>query len=344
MLPDPPSYCSRCVLPATFPGITFDAAGRCPSCQAAEDADAVDRARTQLRERMEAAIAASRGQGAYDCIVAFSGGKDSSYTLQRLVRTYGLRCLAVMVDNGFIADQARANGAAVTAALGVDLLCFRPAPSFMTRLYRTSATTGGVQTPASIKRASALCTSCISLINTLMVTFALQYEAPLIAGGYIGGQVPKDMALLDLNLIQQERMRAPQRARYTDLFGPAAGNFFFIRQSLLQRSSTHRVTVINPMLTEAVRKEEILATIQELGWRPTVDTGRHSSNCRLNDLGIALHYRQHGFHPYVLEVAEQVRYGLLDRTEALALVQDIPEFATLTSQMEQIGLDLDDLA
>lgn len=335
--------CTRCILPATFPNITFDAAGLCTYCQMALDPNALDRERHQLRGRMEAAIEQNRGKGEYDCIVAFSGGKDSSYTLMRLVQTYGLKCLAVTIDNGFIAEQARHNCHTVTEALGVDFTFFRPAPDFMANMYRTSVTTGGVQTPASIKRASAICNSCISLINNLMVKFAVQYEAPLIAGGYIGGQVPKNMAVLDLNLIQQERMRASQREKYADLFGPAASQFFFIRQSLLQKQPEGRVLVINPMLTIAIREDEIIAAIRPLGWMPTNDTGRNSSNCRLNDLGIAIHYHKHKFHPYAFEIAEQVRYGLMSRAEALNKVQEIPAFANLSQQMSKIGITEHDL-
>lgn len=343
MLADGLRCCTRCVLPATFPGISFDAAGVCSYCLAAADQLEMAEERRRLRTRLEEAIAASRGQGEYDCIVAFSGGKDSTYTLQQLVRTYQLKCLAVTIDNGFVAEQARQNCQTVTAALGVDFMFFRPAPDFMARMYRTSVTGGGVQTPASIKRASAICNSCISLINNLMVKFALQHGAPLIAGGYIGGQVPKNMAVLDLNLIQQERMRAPHREQYTQLFGPAAAQFFFIRESLLEQQPAGRVTVINPMLTVALSEQEIIAAIGELGWTPTTDTGRHSSNCRLNDLGIAIHFRQHGFHPYVFEVAEQVRSGLLSRAEALEKVQHIPDFADLGPQMTKIGIAVDEL-
>lgn len=339
--------CTNCILPATFPNITFGATGICNYCQAALDQNAMASERQSLRARMEAAIEANRGKGEYDCIVAFSGGKDSSYTLLRLVREYGLKCLAVTIDNGFISDQARRNCEHVTAALGVDFMLFRPAPDFMANMYRTSVTSAGtdasVQTPASIKRASAICNSCISLINNLMVKFALQYEAPIIAGGYIGGQVPKNMAVLDLSLLQQERMRAPQREKYTALFGPAAGQFFFIRESLLQKQPDAHVIVINPMLTIAISEEAIIAAIGELGWQRSLDTGRNSSNCRLNDLGIAIHYQRHQFHPYAFEIAEQVRYGLMDRAEALEKVTDIPAFADLSMQMEKIGLAAHDL-
>ena len=36
------------------------------------------------------------------CLLGFSGGKDSSYTLWQLRERYGLRVLAVTLDNGFI--------------------------------------------------------------------------------------------------------------------------------------------------------------------------------------------------------------------------------------------------
>ena len=60
-------------------------------------------------------LEASRGTGAYDAIVAFSGGKDSSYTLKLLVEDYGLNCLAVTIDNGFISEGAFKNCRTITA-------------------------------------------------------------------------------------------------------------------------------------------------------------------------------------------------------------------------------------
>ena len=49
------------------------------------------------------------------------------------------------------------------------------------------------------------------------------------------------------------------------------------------------------------------------------------------------------FIPYAFEIAEQVRYGLMDRTKALEKVTDIPAFADLSMQMEKIGLAEHDL-
>ena len=56
----------------------------------------------------------------YDCVVGVSGGVDSSYLLYTAVQ-YGLRPLAVNLDNGFNSEIAVQNIYKVTSALGIDL-------------------------------------------------------------------------------------------------------------------------------------------------------------------------------------------------------------------------------
>ena len=62
-----------------------------------------------------------KGKGqSYDCTVGVSGGVDSSYLLV-LMKEYGLRPLAVNLDNGFSSDIAVQNIYKVTKALDIDL-------------------------------------------------------------------------------------------------------------------------------------------------------------------------------------------------------------------------------
>ena len=56
----------------------------------------------------------------YDCLIGVSGGTDSSYLLY-IAREYGLRPLAVNLDNGWNSDIAVKNIKKVTAALDIDL-------------------------------------------------------------------------------------------------------------------------------------------------------------------------------------------------------------------------------
>lgn len=335
--------CIKCILPESFPGISFNQYGVCIYCTESLTENELMEQRKKLKELMEKEIENKKDIGEYDCIVAFSGGKDSSFTLMQLVRKYKLNCLAVTINNDFLSDQAVKNCYKVTEALGVDFLFFKPAPSFMKNLYKTSILTGGIQSQSALKRASSVCNSCINLINNYMIKIALLHKAPFIAGGYIGGQVPSNAYMLNLNLIQKESIKKSFAKKYTQLFGERSSKFFFIREDLIDQNQKSDITVINPMLTISLKEEEIIDSIKELGWEMSNDTGKNSSNCKLNDLGIAVHFKKHSFHPYELEVAEQVRNGFLSREDALKKINDIPEFSTLTEHMDKIGITLNEI-
>ncbi len=66
-----------------------------------------------------------QGQGKkYDCIVGVSGGTDSCYLLYLAKIKYGLRPLAVNLDNGWSSDIAVKNIKKVTNSLDIDLETF----------------------------------------------------------------------------------------------------------------------------------------------------------------------------------------------------------------------------
>ena len=331
-----PRLCQRCVLPSTFPGIRLNERGVCNLCAEAEPPEAIDVRRRRLTAEIDKIVEKHRGTSEYDCVVAFSGGKDSSYTLKHLVERYALKCLAVTVDNGFIPGQAIENCKTITAALGVDLLIYRPSPAFMQQLYVASVTQP-MHAPAAIRRASSMCNSCIGVINNYMMKTALQHQIPIIAGGYIGGQVPTDAAVMRLRASVHAKAKAPSVQRYVQVLGAAADTYF----GLPKVEDDREVVIINPMLGIGQTEEAIIENISAIGWRRVANVGRNSSNCQLNDLGIAVHHKQYGFHPYVLEVSEQVRAGLMSRAQALDKVGHIPEFSTLTSQIRTLGLNLE---
>lgn len=333
--------CSRCVLPESFPGVKFDEEGVCNHCAKAPTLQEVEENVAKLHRELIEAIETNKGGRDYDCIVAYSGGKDSSYTLKELTQTFGLKCLAVTVDNGFMSDQARINSKLVTESLGVDYQLFTPAWDFMSGMYKESIVNPELHSKAAIKRASGICNSCIGLINVYMIRLALMHDTKLIAGGYIGGQVPKDTAILELNLDLYVKTREAMIGRYETSFGEDTRKYFDIPESLLRRSEMKKITVLNPMLALNVSEEEIIAQLEPIGWKPTKDTGSNSSNCRLNDLGIAMHYDSHGFNPYVFEISEQVRHGLMTREVALKKALSIPSMDEVKWQAKKLGIELD---
>lgn len=331
------TICRRCVISDAFPGVRFDETGLCSLCAADTAGESPAARRERLRLELEQVYRSTRGDADYDCLVAYSGGKDSSYALWVLQHEYGLRCLAITIDNGFVSDRAWENIRLLTDALGVDHETFKPASGAMRQIYQQSLA-GGVHVGAAVTRASAICNSCIGLINNHMVKTALQRRIPIIAGGYLGGQVPKDSALHEFDPGVMSQARQATFERMAERFGEGTARRYY---SLDGASAVGTVLVTNPMLVLAVTEAEVLAALAPHGWQRPADTGRHSSNCRLNDLGIKVHLERHGFHPYTAEMAEQVRQGLMSRDEALDRLQTPVDGARVRALAMELGIDSD---
>ncbi len=81
------------------------------------------------------------GKGRYDALLLFSGGKDSVYVARRIQTEHPrLRLLALTIDNTFMSPVARANVLRLVAKLDLDHITFRPARSFLKKLYRYGLT------------------------------------------------------------------------------------------------------------------------------------------------------------------------------------------------------------
>jgi glucosamine--fructose-6-phosphate aminotransferase (isomerizing) len=113
--------CACCVLPETFPGISFDAAGVCSLCRSQKPKPAQGRdALLKLVEPFR------RRTGKADCIVAVSGGRDSSYGLHYLKTELGLNPVAYTYDWGMVTDLARRNISRLCARLGIEHIIRSP--------------------------------------------------------------------------------------------------------------------------------------------------------------------------------------------------------------------------
>lgn len=115
--------CTRCVSDTTIPGIRFDADGVCNYCHVHDEMDRRypqgPRGQELLSRKVDRIRAAGRNRP-YDIVVGVSGGRDSTYALDRIVRL-GLRPLAVHFDNGWNSEIAVSNIQQVTQRLGVPL-------------------------------------------------------------------------------------------------------------------------------------------------------------------------------------------------------------------------------
>lgn len=314
--------CNNCSLPINFPGIEFDADDVCSSCQEFDKEVYLKSIASANEQLLETIVyvkeVREKGLTDYDTVVALSGGKDSCFTLKYLAEEHGLRCLAITIDNGFLSEQSVLNSRLFCDELGIDFLLWKPKTPFMNALYVNSLD-GENQNKGSIVRASDLCNGCINLINSVMLKEAVVRNIPMIAGGYIAGQVPKGTCVIKLRL---ETLTAFSKLRDNASNGMFSARHYQLRSQDIERYAIGDcVRILNPMLSLNYDEKEILRSLKKMGWKRSHDTGKHSSNCQINDLGIKAHINKYGFHPYEQELAEQVRSGTLDRMEAIEKLQ-----------------------
>lgn len=117
--------CNRCVMDETVPDIVFYPDGRCSLCRNYDEHRTKelynDVAGAERLERLVADIKRA-GKGApYDCLIGVSGGVDSSYVAYLVTKRFGLRAIAVHLDNGWNTELAVDNVERVMKTLEIDL-------------------------------------------------------------------------------------------------------------------------------------------------------------------------------------------------------------------------------
>lgn len=108
--------CTKCILPETFPFIEFDEKGVCNICN-----NYVKKNQPKpIEELKELVEPYRRTDGQPDCLVPFSGGRDSTYVLHIVKNILQMNPIAFTYDWGMVTDLGRRNIARVTGKLGVE--------------------------------------------------------------------------------------------------------------------------------------------------------------------------------------------------------------------------------
>lgn len=112
-----PSFrrCTRCVLPETMPYINFDSDGVCNYCR-----NYKPRNNPKPKEELFKLVESYRRTGSNDCIVPFSGGRDSSYGLHLIVNELKMNPITYTYDWGMVTDLGRRNISRMCGEMGVE--------------------------------------------------------------------------------------------------------------------------------------------------------------------------------------------------------------------------------
>jgi amino acid adenylation domain-containing protein len=324
-------HCIRCGLPSTFPRADLDEEGVCAVCRSYESikdrAQAYFRSMDDLRATFAASAKAHRSR--YDCLMLFSGGKDSTYALCRLVEM-GLRVYAFTLDNGFIAEGAKENIRRVAAQLGVPVE-FATTPA-MPAIFRDS-----------LARFANVCNGCFKTIYTLSMLRARELGIPIIVTGLSRGQMFETRLTPDMF---RDGRCSPEEVDEAVL---AARKAYHRQPDEVSRSIDVRAFSDDGIFDDVrfvdfyrycdVGMDEVYAYLERrIPWVRPTDTGR-STNCLINDVGIYVHKKERGFHNYALPYSWDVRMGHKQREAALAELDDDIDVTYVQKTLAEIGYD-----
>ena len=107
--------CVRCILPETMPYIRFDVHGVCNYCR-----NYKPRNRPKPVQEIFNLVEPYRKSHDDDCIVPFSGGRDSCYGLHLIVKELKMKPITYTYDWGMVTDLGRRNISRMCAEMGIE--------------------------------------------------------------------------------------------------------------------------------------------------------------------------------------------------------------------------------
>lgn len=344
--------CTRCVLPDTYPFLTFDAEGVCSLCRSYAPPELTGAA------ALEAELARHRStDGRPDCIVALSGGRDSSYGMHLLVEEYGMHPVAYSYDWGMVTGIARRNQARMCGRLGVEHI-LRAADIPAKRRFMRKNILAWLRRPhlgmvplfmAGDKFFYQMGRSLRKELKIPLVIFCAgnPLERTDFKGGFAGIRESQ----------HGQRLFAFSMANKVQIAGFYGANYL---RNPAYFNESWRDSVAS-FFTTFVARDDFLYLFQYLHWdedeinRTLIgqygwETAPHTDNTwRIGDGYTTfinhIYYTVAGFSEFDTFRSHQIRAGLMSRDEALARVrvENHADMDVLAEFMAQVGLNLEEV-
>ena len=120
-------YCTKCVMPDTRPGISFNEEGICSACQSYERRKDIDW--DKRYKELEALCDKYRGMNgtSYDCAIAVSGGKDSHYQVYLMKEVMKMNPILFSVEDNFdMTEAGKHNIRNISEEFGCPIISLKP--------------------------------------------------------------------------------------------------------------------------------------------------------------------------------------------------------------------------
>jgi hypothetical protein len=340
--------CKRCIMPASLPNTQLDESGVCRHCRRYEarfgDWEAVkEQKQREFEELLERVRKLKRP---YDCLVPLSGGKDSTYSLYVCGKVYGMKCLSVTFNNGFLSEHARSNIERALGATGADHLMYSVDRGELMKLYRLFLTKSG-----------DFCSACMRGIEVATVAARVAFDIPLVisgAGGKVSYNVLPEVFQEGDERFARNVLNGEPLRKYAFAVPAAAPSFRTTAAKLLRfaRRGLERAIRIAegaPVSYVAhifsyldVSPEQILQTLErEMGWvKPPGDI--EHMDCRVHGVQSYIWARKFPqLTPNTFHRCGQIRQGVITRDAALRAEEEELAHAKVP---EALGPFLEDLA
>lgn len=321
--------CSKCVMPETAESLTFDNAGVCSVCHQIEyKHTAIDW--TERGRDFDRILDRYKGKSQYDCIVPFSGGKDSTFTLWYLVKVKKLRCLVVRFDHSFLRRRVKENSERTFKKLGVDVHHFTPNWQVVRKLMFES-----------LRRRGDFCWHCHTGIFSYPMWVSIWQQIPLLIWGEPTGEYASFYSYDEAEEVDEERFN-----RFVNLGINAEDMLGMLDNSISDypveardllpytyppsdklRALKGRSVLLGSYIPWDV-KEQVAIIKRELDWQGDEVEGvppqydYEKIECYMQGVRDYIKYLKRGFGRTTHLVSIDIRNGRLSREEGEALVKE----------------------
>mgnify|MGYP005841331741 CR=1 FL=1 len=309
--------CEKCLLSDNIPSVRINSSGLCNYCDVYPETKKLDNAGDDgFSELLN-----KYGHKKYQVLMAYSGGKDSTYTLKLIKEKYDASILAVTFNNCFLSESCMKNISVVTDRLGVESLIVKYPVGKLINAFKF-AESGGIFPRQSLERASSICNLCIMLVKNLVYYEAIVRDIPIICFGWTPGQVEAAKPVLKLNHRMVTKVFENIRSAVT---GELGGDYarYFIDEKFMNENEDRIPYLYYPFVDNTYDEEKIVDEIREIGWEPPRNTDGNSSNCLLNSYANQRHLERYGYHPYAFEISSLVREGYMTREEGSKKLENV---------------------
>lgn len=339
--------CTKCVLPETMPFISFDSEGVCNYCRSYKP-----RNKPRPKEQLFELVESYRKKTGNDCIVPFSGGRDSCYGLHLIVKELKMKPVTYTYDWGMVTDLGRRNISRMCAELGVEniivaddiakkrehiarnLRAWLKSPHLGMISILTAGDKHFFRHVETIKAQTGISLNLWG-INPLEVT---HFKA-----GFLG--VPPDfeeksvyshgaMKQLRYQYLRFKAMLASPGYFNSSLWDTLSGEYY--------RSFTKKTDYYHIFDYWRWDEKQIDDTLARYDWEKAPDT---NTTWRIGDGTAAfynyIYYTVAGFTEHDTFRSNQIREGDLAREEALELVLDenMPRYPNIKWYLDAVGVD-----